>query len=171
MPLPVAHSLLGATLANSFLPADNPNRMRVLLLCALVSIAPDFDFLPIILFDLDRTFHRGFSHSPFFAILVGSTIFLIVGRRRWPEAILYTCAMLSHGLLDAITAVKGQGVALLWPLSDDRFKLSAIPLFEISYSTPIRSVFAKLAVEMVIFGILFWSTARFRQAQSSRNPV
>jgi membrane-bound metal-dependent hydrolase YbcI (DUF457 family) len=171
MPLPVAHSLLGATFASSLVPADEPNRMRILLLCALVSIVPDFDFLPIVLFDIDRSFHRGFSHSIFFAIVVGATIFLFIGRQRWREGLLYTIAMLSHGLLDALTAVNGQGVALLWPLTDDRFKLSVIPLFEISYSTPARSIFVKLAIETFVFGVLFWLSTKIRQIQSSRNPV
>lgn len=128
MPLPIAHSLLGAMLANCLVSVNDPNRRNIMLFCGLATILPDLDFLPIVLLDLDRSFHRGFSHAPLTAIVFGGALFLKFGMSRWKEACMYTCAILSHGLLDALTAVNGQGVALLWPLTDNRYKLSAISL-------------------------------------------
>ncbi len=171
MPLPVAHSLLGATLGNGLLPLNNPNRRSILIFCGLAAIVPDLDFLPIILFDLDRSFHRGFSHAPVTAIVFGGVLLLMLGKSRWREALIYTCAILSHGILDALTAVEGQGVALLWPLTDNRYKLSASSLFEINLYSPMRTVFAKIGIELLIFGFLFWFIAWLRPTSSKRHPL
>lgn len=124
MPFPIAHALLGA----SIVIATSPQSIRAsragaarLTLGALVGILPDLDFIGPWFLDLERTWHRGFSHSLLVAIVVGALLALWDAKGfclRW--AIVYSAAMASHGLLDALLSVKG-GVALLWPLTSHRF--------------------------------------------------
>jgi membrane-bound metal-dependent hydrolase YbcI (DUF457 family) len=124
MPLPVAHALLGASIIVAVSPqpirADRAGLAR-LVLGALLGILPDLDYIATWFLNLEKTWHRGFSHSLFVAILVGALVALWESkgsRLRW--AIVYGAAMASHGLLDALLSVKG-GVALLWPLTSHRF--------------------------------------------------
>src|SRR4030095_13717471 len=44
MPLPVAHALVGATLAVAVLPREMPRHVRTIALAAALAVAPDLDF-------------------------------------------------------------------------------------------------------------------------------
>jgi inner membrane protein len=71
----------------------------------------------------DEWGHRGATHAPAFAVLVGVAIAVISPRLRLPPlrtGLLATLVVASHGLLDTLTD-GGLGCALLWPFSDERF--------------------------------------------------
>jgi inner membrane protein len=77
--------------------------------------------------------HRGFFHSPFFAAL--GSLFVIftffrqkaaVGKRGWLFLYFFILTA-SHGILDAMTN-GGYGIALLSPLSNQRYFLPWTPL-------------------------------------------
>ena len=71
----------------------------------------------------DAIGHRGASHSIAFALLLGALAAAAAPALRTTRLrafLLVGLATLSHPLLDAITN-GGLGVALLWPLSDERF--------------------------------------------------
>lgn len=67
--------------------------------------------------------HRGFTHSLFFAAglaLVGAAAWRRLGARPLTVLLFLFAATASHGLLDACTN-GGSGIALLWPVSSDRW--------------------------------------------------
>lgn len=74
--------------------------------------------------------HRGFTHSPLFALLV-AFLSLLVWRRLGPSRFgvfsFVLLSILSHGLLDAINH-GGIGVAFLSPFSNERFLLPWRPI-------------------------------------------
>lgn len=69
--------------------------------------------------------HRGATHSFAFAALCGLGAWAVSGQRRlaWLSALVVA----SHPLLDALTD-GGKGVALFWPLSDERLFFPWQPL-------------------------------------------
>jgi len=99
---------------------------RPLLLAGVVaSVLPDLDVLAF-RFGIAYSHaagHRGISHSLAFALLLGFFALLFArhlnASRRTAFAFVFV-ATASHGLLDMLTN-GGMGVALLWPLSEERF--------------------------------------------------
>lgn len=74
--------------------------------------------------------HRGFSHSLFMAAGIAATGALCCARLHagFLRAFLFLfAACASHGLLDAFTN-GGSGIALLWPLSPQRFFAPVTPI-------------------------------------------
>jgi inner membrane protein len=78
--------------------------------------------------------HRGFFHSPFFAVLISLvmvTLFFrqerILSLRWWAHALFFFAVGASHGLLDAMTD-GGRGIALLSPFSNERYFLPWTPI-------------------------------------------
>lgn len=130
MPLPVAHALVGASIAEGLLPGDaNHRRLKVLAVAGL-AVAPDLDFILVWILGLDRDWHRGFSHSLVAAALLGATALMRTGAARYREWAVASMAVASHGLLDALTTVDGRGVQLLWPFWLERFKFGVVDLWE-----------------------------------------
>lgn len=105
---------------------------RLLLLAMFCSILPDFD---VVAFGLGIPYesqwgHRGFSHSFFFAAMLG--VFVAAFSRRLGCHPLMVFAVIflstaSHALLDAATN-GGLGCALFWPFSDERYFLPWTPI-------------------------------------------
>ena len=122
MPTIVSHAAvplaLGIGLGNKTIP-------RPLLVAGLVaSMLPDAD---VIFFRFGATYddvwsHRGFSHSLGFAIVLGLIAALSL-RRLAPPLVAFAfiaVSAASHGLLDMMTN-GGHGIAILWPLNDQRY--------------------------------------------------
>lgn len=66
--------------------------------------------------------HRGAAHSAVLALGLGLLVAFLFHRAKqpvWP-VLLIAGKVASHGLLDALTD-GGKGIALLWPLSEERF--------------------------------------------------
>jgi inner membrane protein len=92
---------------------------------AALSLLPDVD---VVAFWLGIPYsnpygHRGMTHSPAFAVLVGLLVALGLRLRRRPvvaDALLATVVVASHGVLDAFTT-GGLGVEFLWPFDPHRF--------------------------------------------------
>jgi membrane-bound metal-dependent hydrolase YbcI (DUF457 family) len=123
MPLPLAHSLIGATLVEALLPPHAAHRNRLIAFAACLAVLPDLDFLLVWLLHFDRDWHRGFTHSIAFALGCGGLMAITAwGRHRTRQVVLCTLALASHGLVDALTTIDGRGVQLLWPVSLTRFK-------------------------------------------------
>lgn len=104
-----------------------PQRLPLPLVMAgmLAAIVPDADVLAF-RFGIEYTDqfgHRGASHSLCFAALLGVLTWFwarLRGEARpWVWGLFMAMAAASHGLLDMATN-GGEGVALLWPFSDQR---------------------------------------------------
>lgn len=182
MPLPVAHALLGASIVVAGSQPRiklNGAGLREILLGAILATVPDLDFIATWFLNLDKSWHRGFSHSLLIAIVVGSLASFCESkgsRTKW--SIIYVSAMASHGLLDFLVSVKG-GVALFWPLTSHRF---AAGLLEYPDTLDLR-YFASLdllvlrnglellriaAIEFVILGALLGFTYFVKRKFDSR---
>jgi inner membrane protein len=138
MPMPIAHSLVGASLVAAVLPREGRVRYWAALAAgAVLANAADLDFILSFLLR-SRGWHRGFTHSLAFALVVFLCLFAALGRRRAREAVAFGLAYASHSLLDFATTLAGGGVELWWPFSADRLGLRWRGLSEIPSRLPPR---------------------------------
>ena len=122
MPLPVAHGLLGVSVAVALRQPSQALRWKLLLIAALLSICPDFDYALNLLRVSRGGWHHGFTHSISFAFAIGLITAMIFGERHVRGVILYSAVTVSHTLLDFLMT-ESRGVALWWPFTDQRYKL------------------------------------------------
>ncbi|MBI5521903.1 MAG: metal-dependent hydrolase [Desulfarculus sp.] len=127
---PIGHALAGVTLGLAVSrrgPWLSP--WRDLAFCALVSQAPDLDFVPGLIMGMVEEYHHGISHSVGFALLGGLICAALGWRRglgyRW--GLLGALLYLAHVLLD-YTTVSPRGIPLWWPFSEARL-LADNPFF------------------------------------------
>jgi inner membrane protein len=130
VPTPFTHPAVPLAIAVGLGRRTVPPRLAVA--GVLASVLPDVD---VVAFRLgipysDAFGHRGATHSLAFALLVAlaATAFhgkLDASRRATFGLVLAAAA--SHPILDALTN-GGLGVALLWPLSDERFFSPVAPI-------------------------------------------
>jgi inner membrane protein len=151
MPTPVAHSLVGASLVAAVLPRAGRRRFWVpLVVGALLANAADLDFFLVVIFR-SRAWHRGFTHSLTFALIVFLCFLLALGRARAREVVAFGLAYASHVLLDFATTKAGGGLELFWPFSPDRFGLRWWGLSEIPSRLPPAEILKSLSLEFVLF--------------------
>ena len=100
---------------------------------AVAAVVLDVDALPRIWGAGDIALlggHRALTHSLAFALLMGILLAFGIGRRgfpRWRLAAVLAIAVATHAGLDALTSY-GEGIQLLAPFSDARFRSSWQPL-------------------------------------------
>ncbi|HJQ30697.1 MAG TPA: metal-dependent hydrolase [Pyrinomonadaceae bacterium] len=151
MPLPVAHSLVGATAVAAVMPREGSRRYYLLLLAgALLANAADLDFVLVFAFGM-RGLHRGPTHSLFFALVVCLLLFAALGRRHARRAAAYSLAYATHSLLDFSTTKYGGGLELLWPFSNERFGLRWFSLSELPSLAPSLQILKWLCLEFALF--------------------
>lgn len=135
MPTIITHSVVASCAASGFRSSAGLTKLLVLsIVCASI---PDADVIGYLwLYVPYQSFfgHRGFFHSPFFAVLLGilvATAFYredpVFSKQWWKYAFYFSLLTASHGLLDAMTN-GGQGIALLSPFSNHRFFLPWTPI-------------------------------------------
>ncbi len=123
MPSAIAHAAVGASLS---LLSRGRVRPWIPLGLATLAILPDLDVIGF-RFGVsygDPLGHRGFSHSFFFAVLLGVASYPLWRRLDAKQALALTwlaiVATASHGLLDAFTDA-GRGIGLLMPFDGGRY--------------------------------------------------
>lgn len=100
---------------------------RLAAVACVASVLPDVDSIG---FGLGIPYdsplgHRGFTHSLFFALLIGLSCAALAGYLRAPAGIVFAvvfASTASHGVLDALTT-GGSGVAFFSPFSNARYFL------------------------------------------------
>ncbi|MFL6253904.1 MAG: metal-dependent hydrolase [Pyrinomonadaceae bacterium] len=153
MPMPVAHSLVGASLVAAVLPrrAGQARYWRWALVAgAVLANAADLDFFLVFIFR-SRAWHRGFTHSLVFALVVLLCLLFALGRARAREAVAFGLAYASHVLLDFATTKTGGGLELFWPFSFDRLGLRWWGLSELPSHLSIAEILKSLSLEFVLF--------------------
>jgi inner membrane protein len=120
-----------------------------MLTCAVLAMLPDADALPIfcgIFDDHGPVGHRGLTHTPLFALLIGVLVFLAGRWRRWSEplrcGVIAALLVGSHCLLDAM-AQQGRGIMLGWPFSEARFHFPWRPIPDAPFG---RALFSQLGI-------------------------
>jgi len=128
-----SHAVFALALGTWLSPAMS--RRRILLLGAALAVLPDLDSVGYWLGIPSRALlgHRGLTHSIAFAVGIGLFAALAaarswVPRETWPRLALFlVLAMLSHGMLDAMTN-GGPGIAFFSPFSNARYFFPFRPL-------------------------------------------
>ncbi len=168
MPLPIAHALVGASLAAAIHTRPDPLRYRVaLIIGAILANAPDLDFL--LVFTLhSRAWHRGFTHSLVFAGFVCLLFVLASGKRRLRDALAYGLAFASHCILDFLTTKAGGGVEMFWPFSAERLMLGWAGLSELPSRLPALTILKCLVVEFAIFAPMLLAVLLWRRTLPHR---
>src|SRR5215475_11793009 len=131
MPTVFTHGAIGFTAMRPVF-GSTPDR-RLLLASILLPILADADALLTPWIPYAHPFgHRGFTHSLFFAALVGAAAAALAVRGKWGHsflklAIYFTAITASHGLFDAMTN-GGLGVAFFAPFDNTRYFLPWRPI-------------------------------------------
>lgn len=128
MPSPIAHLGVGYALYRHYkhkLPVDQRYVWKLPLQMIMVSglsILPDLDVIPAMVFRDMKTYHNNFSHSLLFAIPVA---FLIAGlfhrmyrTNFWLSFLICLVSYDLHIVMDMMTAERG--VMIFWPFTQNR---------------------------------------------------
>lgn len=176
MSLPVSHSLVGASIMALLLPQGAiKQNWSILLFGALLANTPDFDFFFVWVLNAGVDWHRGFTHSVFFALIVTCLILSIAGRERVKFVVACGAAVLSHTMLDFLTTKRGGGVELLFPFSGERLKFGVFSFseFEKGFYTPeiIEAISIELALFIPFFLAVLWLKGYFSNTSLFRNNI
>lgn len=136
MPSPIAHLTVGYAIYRYYeqrLPEDKRSVWKIPLqffLIACLSLLPDLDIAPAIIFRDMVAYHNNFSHSLIVALpvsLVIAGIFYALYRADfWLWFVICLVSYGLHVVMDSLTM--GRGVMMFWPLTQDRFA-SPVKLF------------------------------------------
>jgi inner membrane protein len=173
MPLPVAHALLGASVAAGLCPSSQARQWQPLLIGAFLGICPDFDYFLNWMQISGGGWHHGFTHSIAFAFLLG--LITVVISRSWKvrSLILFCAAAVSHTLLDFLIT-ESRGVALWWPFTDQRYKVRLPNPIDYTWSSAslLKASFDVLKIsliELMIFAPIFLVVVLVRRALGERS--
>lgn len=135
MPTIITHSVVAACSVRSFNPGKET--LKLWIFSIICSSFPDIDVIGyrwLYIPAYEFFGHRGFFHSPFFAVLLSILIVCSFYRQEeifsktWWKYILYFFLLTaSHGILDALTN-GGNGIALLSPITNQRYFFPWTPI-------------------------------------------
>lgn len=116
----IGHVMFGWSLSQAH-PANAKRARLVWLVFPALAMLPDAD---VVAFAFGIPYasefgHRGASHALVTGLIVGGVIGFAFTRTKL-GALLGAAAMISHGLFDTLTT-GGEGIALLWPFTNERF--------------------------------------------------
>jgi membrane-bound metal-dependent hydrolase YbcI (DUF457 family) len=176
MPLPAAHGMLGALAVMLIRPRTSFRQDRLfLLLAAFLAIAPDFDFFFVWILDWGEDWHRGFTHSILMAPVAALAMCVINKFSDFRSALAGGAAVLTHPLLDYSTTKLDLGVELLFPFSNERFRLGLFGYFEFTegYSTIdlIKTGLLELIALLPIFLLALWAGGYLTNFSLTRRKV
>ena len=167
MPLPTAHSLLGATIVALLHPQFKKNYAFPLFAGVVLANAADFDFAFVFLLGA-KDWHRGFSHSILFAVIVLLAFAAANKFRQIKVSVAYGLAFSSHFILDFITTKTGGGVELFWFFNKERFGLRWFALSEYPSKLTFLEILGAILLELIIFAPLFGLVLYFRKNRTNR---
>ena len=134
---------------------------RFWVLASVCAVLPDLDVLGYYygIRYADLFGHRGFTHSLFFAMLLGLVVVVAafrtvpaLSKQWWGLVGFFFAVTASHGVLDAMTD-KGYGIAFFLPFDSTRYFLPWRPI----YASPMRisRFFSRTGCEIVA-GEILW---------------
>lgn len=160
LPTIIAHSVVAASSAYGFRFGKESVKFWVLsIICASLPDADVIGYRWLYIPTYEFFGHRGFFHSPFFALLL--SIFMvcvfyrkeaIFSKKWWGYFLYFFILTASHGLLDALTN-GGNGIALLSPFTNARYFSPWTPI-EVS-PLSIKAFFSQRGL-VVIISELLW---------------
>ncbi len=149
---------------------------RVLITASVLAALPDADALLMRWIAYGDPFgHRGFTHSLFFALIIGCAVALLFVKMRWNGkrplwflATLFALVTASHGFFDAMTT-GGLGVAFFAPFNNRRyfFPYRPIPVAPLSA----EGLFTARGLNLLLWEfLLIWTFAAGAVIWHQRNP-
>ena len=174
MPLPVAHSVIGASVAAAIYP-KSPAWWKFLCISAFLGVLPDFDYVLNWLRIGRGGWHHGFTHSIVFALCIGALTAFVTGWRNRRAFVAFSAATASHTLLDYLIT-ESRGVSLWWPFTDHRYKLRGPNPIDYSWSTTsfwdaVVDVVQISLTELIIFGPLLLLVIMLRSVSSRKGKM
>src|SRR5215216_4949619 len=159
MPLPIAHALVAASVAAGLRPSSQSHQWKPLLIGAFLGICPDFDYFLNWMRISGGVWHHGFTHSIALAFLLCLITVVILREMKVRSLILFGAAAVSHTLLDFLIT-ESHGVALWWPFTDQRYKVSLPNPIDYTWSSAslLKASFGVLKIsliELMIFAPIF----------------
>lgn len=148
--MPIAHGLVGASIIAALHPEPTKHNFAPFFIGIFLANAADLDFLLAFFFE-SRAWHRGFTHSILFALLICLIFLLALGKKHLRAALAFGLAYASHCLLDFTTTKYGGGVELFWFFSSKRFQLGWIELSESATKLSLDEIVSALFVETLLF--------------------
>ena len=120
------------------------------MLGAGISFLPDLDYLLVYGLHMSHEYHRGFTHSIFFAFVATLLGLLITRFSCVRKTLVCGAVLLSHGIVDFFVSYEKGGVKLLYPLSDKRFELEMIGMFE-RMDNSLFEFIRQVSLELILF--------------------
>jgi membrane-bound metal-dependent hydrolase YbcI (DUF457 family) len=156
MSLPLAHACVGGSIGVALWPERTAAGLkRALWVGALLGVLPDVDIVLGRTPGLGAGWHHGFTHSVVFALVAGAVAARLCfgGWRHGRGLLVCVLAALSHLALDFVMT-ETRGLALLWPVTDHRYRLGipALSYYRFaSLSLGARMIGELLVIESILF--------------------
>jgi membrane-bound metal-dependent hydrolase YbcI (DUF457 family) len=181
MPSPIAHLSAGYAIYRYYmrkLPQDQSYFWKFpvqMILVTGLSMLPDLDVIPAIIFRDMRAYHNNFSHSFLFAVPVAFSVAGIFHRTYqssyWLSFLICLVSYDLHVIMDALTAERG--VMLFWPITQNRFA-SPIKVFDgLQWGLGwisiwhLRTIFTELLFALGAIGAVNYFDRRRNQANTN----
>lgn len=184
MPSPIAHLGAGYAIYRYYkrnLPQDQNYFWKLPLQMIMVtglSMLPDLDVIPAIIFQDMRAYHNNFSHSILFAVpvalLVAGIFHRIYRSNFWLWFLICLVSYDLHVIMDALTA--DRGVMLFWPLTQNRFASSIKVFYGLRWGFGwisiwhLWTIFTELLFVVVVIGAVNYFERRRNWANTIFSP-
>lgn len=164
MPTIFSHAVIGLA-ASKLMVNGAESDNRIIIASALLAALPDMDALFLGAIPYNHPLgHRGFTHSLFFAALLGAAVAYLYTRVDWAGghsfitlAIFFALVMASHGFFDALTD-GGLGVAFFAPFDNTRYFFPWRPIIVAPFS--LSGLFTAHGSQLIVQELaLFWTFA------------
>ncbi len=124
MPSPIGHEMAGIIVFDALRwVSRTAMRTRALVLCLVVAVLPDFDFLFGIIEGEPNRYHHGLSHSLAVGLVVSIVLAAVFSseNRFWMITCLLFFVYAGHLVLDLLSSDSSHpyGLQLLWPFSSE----------------------------------------------------
>jgi membrane-bound metal-dependent hydrolase YbcI (DUF457 family) len=179
MPSPIAHLGVGYAIYSCYkerLPQDARHLWKISLQLGLIaglSLLPDLDVMPAILYRDMHTYHNNVSHSLFVGIPVALLVAALFYREyRTSFWLWFVICLLSydfHIFMDALTAARG--VMMFWPLTGARFASPVKIFYGLQWGLGwfsiwhLWTIFTETVFSLiVIFAVRYFAKKRIRQS-------
>ena len=181
MPSPIAHLGVGYAIYHHYkhrLPQTQTPIWKFPLQMIMVvglSMLPDLDIIPAIMFRDMRTYHNNFSHSLLFAVpvalLVAGVFHRIYRSNFWLWFFICLISYDLHVIMDTLTAERG--AMLFWPLTQNRYASPIKIFYGLQWGLGwfsiwhLWTIFTELLFAVVVIGAVHYFNRRRKQG----NPI
>jgi len=181
MPSPIAHIGAGYAIYRYYkdrLPQEQRRFWKFplqLMMVVGLSMLPDLDVVPAIIFRDMRAYHNNFSHSLLFAVpvalLVAGVFHRIYRSNFWLWFLICLISYDMHILMDILTADRGS--MLFWPVTETRFAAPVKIFYGLQWGlgwfsiSHLWTIFTESLFVIVVIGAVNY----FEKRRNKLNPV